>query len=219
MVKLVVDVCIRDFHSLFRLFHFRLLFIFVCLLFFDITIPSTTSVSMRASYRVCRGVIWSPSTLTKTTDRQLRLPFAVGLLHIPSHHHHHIDGIMYTRVLSSSSSPPPPPSSSSSSCCHKKAEEGGTSTENQNTNNNKNKDDNDNKQGTITMNPWSISFWSDKDVWRRAASNTTRCLIGCSTGDFAMLFYLQSQYPTLSPAYTMPLVRYFIIIVIRSINE
>ena len=35
-----------------------------------------------------------------------------------------------------------------------------------------------------------LSFDSPK-VWKRAAYNTTRCLVGCSLGDFTMMFYLQ----------------------------
>ncbi len=41
-------------------------------------------------------------------------------------------------------------------------------------------------------------FWQDKAAWRRAGYNTLNCLIGCSVGDFGMMFYLQTYYPTLS---------------------
>ena len=39
------------------------------------------------------------------------------------------------------------------------------------------------------------TFWSDRKSWKRAAKNTLNCLIGCSIGDFSMLFFLQSHYP------------------------
>jgi hypothetical protein len=42
------------------------------------------------------------------------------------------------------------------------------------------------------------SFWNDTPVWRRAASNTFTCLIGCSIGDFGMLWYLQTLYPAIA---------------------
>jgi hypothetical protein len=42
------------------------------------------------------------------------------------------------------------------------------------------------------------SFWSDKALWKRAASNTFTCLIGCSIGDFGMLYILQTFYPAIA---------------------
>lgn len=39
-------------------------------------------------------------------------------------------------------------------------------------------------------------FWSDKDKWKRASFNTLNCLIGCSIGDFGMVFFLQAYYPS-----------------------
>jgi hypothetical protein len=39
-----------------------------------------------------------------------------------------------------------------------------------------------------------LSFWKDNAVWRRASSNTLRCLIGCSIGDFSAMFYLQTHH-------------------------
>lgn len=33
------------------------------------------------------------------------------------------------------------------------------------------------------------------DIWRRAAANTTRCLVGCSIGDLSMLYLLQAYAP------------------------
>lgn len=38
-------------------------------------------------------------------------------------------------------------------------------------------------------------FWKDRNVWTRASFNTFNCLIGCSIGDFGMVFYLQAFYP------------------------
>ena len=39
-------------------------------------------------------------------------------------------------------------------------------------------------------------FWSDRPKWNRASFNTLNCLIGCSIGDFGMVFFLQAFYPT-----------------------
>ncbi len=38
-------------------------------------------------------------------------------------------------------------------------------------------------------------FWRDTGAWSRASFNTLNCLIGCSIGDFGMVFYLQAFYP------------------------
>ena len=38
-------------------------------------------------------------------------------------------------------------------------------------------------------------FWGDAPVWNRASFNTLNCLIGCSIGDFGMVFFLQAYYP------------------------
>ncbi len=40
------------------------------------------------------------------------------------------------------------------------------------------------------------SFWGSKPLWKRASFNTLNCLIGCSIGDFGMVFYLQAFYPS-----------------------
>ena len=37
--------------------------------------------------------------------------------------------------------------------------------------------------------------WSDSTLWKRAGFNTLNCLIGCSIGDFAMIIFLQYNYP------------------------
>lgn len=42
------------------------------------------------------------------------------------------------------------------------------------------------------------SFWSDINAWKRASFNTLNCLIGCSIGDFGMVFYLQAYHPETS---------------------
>ena len=34
----------------------------------------------------------------------------------------------------------------------------------------------------------TFSFWVDRLSWKRAAKNTLRCLLGCSLGDFGMMF-------------------------------
>lgn len=39
-------------------------------------------------------------------------------------------------------------------------------------------------------------FWLDKSKWNRASFNTLNCLIGCSIGDFGMVFFLQARYPS-----------------------
>lgn len=41
----------------------------------------------------------------------------------------------------------------------------------------------------------SAGFWTDKEKWNRASFNTLNCLIGCSIGDFGMVFFLQAYYP------------------------
>ncbi|KAF4260270.1 woronin body major protein [Aspergillus fumigatus] len=40
----------------------------------------------------------------------------------------------------------------------------------------------------------TLSFWSSKQGWKRAAVNTLRCLAGCTLGDFSALWVLQSFY-------------------------
>ncbi|MEM1003448.1 MAG: cation transporter, partial [Bacteroidota bacterium] len=37
----------------------------------------------------------------------------------------------------------------------------------------------------------STGFWTDLPKWNRASFNTLNCLIGCSIGDFGMVFFLQ----------------------------
>ncbi|WP_370086378.1 DUF4396 domain-containing protein [Ekhidna sp.] len=40
------------------------------------------------------------------------------------------------------------------------------------------------------------SFWKDWSKWKRASTNTFSCLVGCSIGDFGMVFYLQAFHPS-----------------------
>jgi hypothetical protein len=53
------------------------------------------------------------------------------------------------------------------------------------------------KPTTHDGSPLALSFWSSRPTWRRASLNTLRCLIGCTSGDFAALWILQSHYPGL----------------------
>ncbi|MEM9337399.1 MAG: DUF4396 domain-containing protein [Bacteroidota bacterium] len=48
-------------------------------------------------------------------------------------------------------------------------------------------------------------FWEDPVKWKRAAFNTLNCLIGCSIGDFGMIFFLQAFYPETSMVWQMAL--------------
>ncbi|KAI8367454.1 uncharacterized protein BYT42DRAFT_504186 [Radiomyces spectabilis] len=66
----------------------------------------------------------------------------------------------------------------STSCCHKKKEE---------------------------PKFFSTEFWSDKVAWQRTRVNTLRCLIGCTSGDFSTMWYLQLYHPDLSPMTSMGL--------------
>ena len=52
--------------------------------------------------------------------------------------------------------------------------------------------------------PDEKNFWTDASTWQRAASNTTRCLVGCSLGDLTALSLLQG-YTDLGIAFTVPL--------------
>ncbi|MBV6643930.1 MAG: DUF4396 domain-containing protein [Cyclobacteriaceae bacterium] len=49
------------------------------------------------------------------------------------------------------------------------------------------------------------SFWGDRPLWSRATFNTLNCLIGCSIGDFGMIFYLQAFYPDTAMIWQMVL--------------
>ncbi|KAI1139715.1 hypothetical protein F5Y05DRAFT_379847 [Hypoxylon sp. FL0543] len=43
--------------------------------------------------------------------------------------------------------------------------------------------------------PSSLQFWTSMSTWRRAAVNTFRCLVGCTSGDFSAMWFLQMFYP------------------------
>ena len=47
------------------------------------------------------------------------------------------------------------------------------------------------------------AFWSCKHTWWRAATNTTRCLVGCSVGDLSALYLLSAYSPALGVASTV----------------
>ena len=49
----------------------------------------------------------------------------------------------------------------------------------------------------------SAEFWASLPVWRRAAANTTRCLVGCSIGDLGTLWLIQMHAPALPVAATV----------------
>ncbi|KAH6638661.1 hypothetical protein BKA67DRAFT_528633 [Truncatella angustata] len=51
--------------------------------------------------------------------------------------------------------------------------------------------------------PLELRFWRCKHTWRRASVNTFRCLLGCTTGDFAAMWFLQAYFPTLGLGPTM----------------
>ncbi|KAI1390760.1 uncharacterized protein F4822DRAFT_394369 [Hypoxylon trugodes] len=50
-----------------------------------------------------------------------------------------------------------------------------------------------NKIHAIT--PMAFQFWTSAPIWKRAAINTLRCLIGCTSGDFSAMWFLQAFYP------------------------
>jgi len=50
-----------------------------------------------------------------------------------------------------------------------------------------------------------VEFWTVGSVWKRASVNTLRCLLGCTTGDFSTLWYLQAYHPGLEMGVTMAL--------------
>ncbi len=53
--------------------------------------------------------------------------------------------------------------------------------------------------------PFPSAFWSDKKIWKSAGKNTLNCLIGCSIGDFGMIIYLQTYYPSMNMYFMMGL--------------
>ena len=57
--------------------------------------------------------------------------------------------------------------------------------------------------GGTTPGASSAAFWADAPSWRRAARNTTRCLVGCSVGDLSCLWLLAAAAPELGAAPAM----------------
>lgn len=53
-----------------------------------------------------------------------------------------------------------------------------------------------NQHGYKVLSDVKESFWGNGKLWKRASFNTLNCLIGCSIGDFGMVFYLQAFYPS-----------------------
>lgn len=41
---------------------------------------------------------------------------------------------------------------------------------------------------------WKMDFWTCRSTWKRAGLNTLRCLVGCSIGDFSVLWMFQTYY-------------------------
>ncbi|KAB5513025.1 hypothetical protein GE09DRAFT_1163626 [Coniochaeta sp. 2T2.1] len=41
----------------------------------------------------------------------------------------------------------------------------------------------------------SPGFWGATQTWKRAGVNTSRCLVGCTLGDFSAMWYLQAFHP------------------------
>ncbi|KAL4803376.1 hypothetical protein BDV18DRAFT_144659 [Aspergillus unguis] len=48
-------------------------------------------------------------------------------------------------------------------------------------------------------------FWTCRSTWRRAGLNTTRCLVGCTIGDFSALWMLQTYFSDLGMGWMMGL--------------
>lgn len=51
--------------------------------------------------------------------------------------------------------------------------------------------------------PSSLQFWLSTSTWERAAVNTFRCLVGCTSGDFSAMWFLQMYYPELGVGWIM----------------
>ncbi|KAL6231432.1 hypothetical protein BDW75DRAFT_220239 [Aspergillus navahoensis] len=47
------------------------------------------------------------------------------------------------------------------------------------------------------LSPLTSRFWTCRSTWRRAGINTLRCVVGCTVGDFAALWTLQTFFPEL----------------------
>ncbi|KAL3431720.1 hypothetical protein BDV09DRAFT_144108 [Aspergillus tetrazonus] len=55
----------------------------------------------------------------------------------------------------------------------------------------------DQNQKSDTSSLLTRRFWTCRSTWRRAGINTLRCLVGCTVGDFAALWTLQTYCPEL----------------------
>lgn len=55
----------------------------------------------------------------------------------------------------------------------------------------------------IALSLSSPRFWISKETWKRAAVNTLRCLVGCTAGDFSMMWFLQANVSGLATGTTM----------------
>ncbi|KAI1411738.1 hypothetical protein F5Y13DRAFT_54216 [Hypoxylon sp. FL1857] len=53
------------------------------------------------------------------------------------------------------------------------------------------------KSQSPSPSPSSLQFWTSMSTWRRAGVNTFRCLVGCTSGDFSAMWFLQMFYPEL----------------------
>ena len=63
-----------------------------------------------------------------------------------------------------------------------------------------------NHSPSSTLRPTTPQFWLSRPHWRRASINTLRCLLGCTMGDFSVMWYLQTlQAAPLSTSTTMGL--------------
>ncbi|KAL2219975.1 hypothetical protein M432DRAFT_631194 [Thermoascus aurantiacus ATCC 26904] len=61
------------------------------------------------------------------------------------------------------------------------------------------------QHGSSKTSPFSRSFWTCRHTWKRAAVNTARCLIGCTSGDFSSMWLLQTYRPELGMGMIMPM--------------
>lgn len=61
------------------------------------------------------------------------------------------------------------------------------------------------KQSAAAAATSRFAFWTDRTAWRKAASNTLNCLIGCMIGDIGVIVGFQAFYPAAPMSLTMPL--------------
>ena len=60
------------------------------------------------------------------------------------------------------------------------------------------------------LSPLAAGFWTSISTWRRASINTLRCLLGCTSGDFAAMWFLQANYPEMGTGTIMAISSAFI---------